>query len=201
MPAQTEEILLVHAQQSMRDNQFQAALDLFRQVLVIAPENNLAQKGYQEAALQLALEENYAAGIAALEAKDYAKALELFTTLQQMALNYRDVARLLAKTQALVKVEQLFAAGQSAYNDQQWPAVIQTYEALRQIDSTYEAEVVISRLGAAYVQAGRQIVALAPKQGTDLRFGTAVFPKCTGFEWDGRQRANREQPPYGLFGR
>ena len=135
-------------------------------------------KGYQEAALQLSLEYKYAMGVAALQAKEYTQALEYFTALQQTALNYRDVARLLVQTQTALEVERLLTTGQAAYQAQQWGATIQAYEALRRLDSTYATEIVSAQLATAYVQAGQQIVALAPDPGADLVAAQEYFQKA-----------------------
>lgn len=169
--------MLAQAQEALHGNQAQVAFERFRQLLATNPQNTVARKGYQAAALQLSWEYRYSKGVAALQAKDYPRALEYFTALQQEALNYRDVARLLAQTQTALEIEQLVAAGQAAYQVQQWTAAIQAYETLRRLDSTYTADLVIPQLSTAYVQAGQQIVALAPDQGADLAVAQRYFQK------------------------
>ena len=54
-----------------------------------------AQEGYRTAMRHLQVESEYNAGLQALRRKDFAKALAIFTQIQQEAPNYRDVERLL----------------------------------------------------------------------------------------------------------
>ncbi len=74
--------------------------------------------------------------------------------VQQQAPNYRDVERLLAQVQPHRNANSFSATAETAYQAQQWSAAVQAYEALRQLDSTYAADVVVPHLAVAYLYAG-----------------------------------------------
>jgi len=177
--ANQQQDLLAQAQAALAQDQAQLAVTLFRQVLALDSENRPAQKGYAIARLQLMLTSEYAAGLQALQAGDFARAQTSLAAVQQQAPNYRDVERLLAQLQATQGAEQLFATAEAAYQAQQWEAAISAYEALRQLDGTYAAELVLPHLAAAYVAAGQQIVAQRPDLGADLGRAADFFYRVT----------------------
>ncbi|MCX6047094.1 MAG: hypothetical protein NT075_18470 [Chloroflexi bacterium] len=171
--------LLVQAQAAMEQDQAELAVQLFRQVLALDPENRNAQKGFAGAMLQLKLASEYAAGVQALQMRDLTRALNSLTTIQQEAPNYRDVERLLGELQSTQEAQQHLDAAETAYQAKQWPAAIQAYEAVRQLDSTYAADVVTAHLADAYLAAGQQIVAQRPDQGADLAQAASYFQKAS----------------------
>ncbi len=177
--ANQQQDLLAQAQAALAQDQAQLAINLFRQVLAVDSENRPAQKGYAIAQLQLMLTSEYAAGLQALQAGDFARAQTSLAAVQQQAPNYRDVERLLAQLQATQGAEQLFATAEAAYQAQQWEAAISAYEALRQLDGTYAADLVIPHLAAAYIAAGQQIVAQRPDLGADLGRAADFFYRVT----------------------
>ncbi len=177
--ANQQQELLAQAQAALAQDQDQLAVNLFRQVLALDSENRPAQKGYASAQLQLMLTSEYAAGLQALQAGDFARAQISLSAVQQQAPNYRDVERLLAQLQATQGAEQLFATAEAAYQAQQWEAAISAYEALRQLDGTYAADLVLPHLAAAYIAAGQQIVAQRPELGADLGRAADFFYRVT----------------------
>jgi len=174
-----QQVLLAEAQTALGADQVQVAADLFRQLLILNPSHLSAQRGYANAAMQLELAHQYAAGEQALQTKDFAQALTYLTFVQQQAPNYRDVERLLAQVQAMQAFEELFAAAEAAYQAQTWSDAVQAYEALRQINSTYAATVVEPRLAAAYLNAGQEIVAQRPGVAADLLRAEEYLSKAT----------------------
>jgi tetratricopeptide (TPR) repeat protein len=156
------------AQDALRSGQFQQAIDLFNQLLVLDPADASAQQSKAAAARQLDLQNRYDTGVAAVAAADVALAVKLFTEIQNEAPGYRDVAQFLDRLSGALRVQEVFLAGQNAHQAGKWTDAIFYFESLRQIDSTYEEQSVVARLVEAYLNASKSIVAQSPDEGADL---------------------------------
>lgn len=170
--------LLAQAQAALRRNDDETASQLFRQILSGDISNEVAQRGYREATWRLALASEYELGEQALQAHDFARAREYLMSVQQKAPSYRNVERLLAQVEAVAEAGQLLAAANTAFETQQWAAAVDGYEAVRRLDSTYAADLVTTRLVAAYLALGQSIVARQPAASVDLTQALGYFQKA-----------------------
>jgi hypothetical protein len=181
---QARQLLLAEAQAALQADQFRVAIDLYRQFLAEEPGHLAAQKGLQEATVELELANQYEVGVQALQAQHVSQALAVLSDLEQKAPNYRDTQRLLAQIQATQEVDQHLARAETAYAAQQWPTAIQEYETLRQLDMLYAADIVTPHLAVAYTQAGQQLVAQRPNQAADLKLAQTYFQKALALSPD-----------------
>jgi tetratricopeptide (TPR) repeat protein len=174
----TQQALLTRAHQALSDDQAQDAAQLFQQVLAAEPQHQQAAEGYQAALHQLDLASRYAAGVAAFNAQNHAQAYKILTALAETMPHYRDVDRLILQAQNRLGLEEHLRTAEAAYRAQQWPAAIQAYEALRQLDKSYAATTVTVRLAEAYLHAGQQLVAQSPAQGAGPTQAASYFQKA-----------------------
>ncbi|MCB0082447.1 MAG: PD40 domain-containing protein, partial [Caldilineaceae bacterium] len=93
--ATTQQELLAAAEHAMQEYDYRTAVDLYRQLLALAPEHADAANGLDRAIAQRVLENEYAAGVAALDQGLLSQAQTILTQLDQKAPNYRDTQALL----------------------------------------------------------------------------------------------------------
>lgn len=150
-----DQAMLVDAQTALQEKQYRRAVEVYRQVLATAPAAQIAteaNKGLEEAILQLKLANHYEAGVRALQQQQFTTAATILTDLKQKAPNYRDTERLLRQIQQAQAAAELFTQAEAAYQAQEWTTAIAHYEALRQIDPNLHAALVIQHLATAYGQ-------------------------------------------------
>jgi len=157
-----QQTLLEQAESALQSGSYAEAIDLFNQFLAVNPTDNSAIQAIAEAQQKLTLQSQYNAGLAAMQANDTGLALQYFIEIERQAPSYLDVKALIAELTTVANVEQLFMTAESAYREQQWQDAASQYENLRQIQSSYQTDVVTAHLFDAYLRTGQQIVALNP---------------------------------------
>lgn len=157
-----QQTLQEQAESAMQAGSYAEAIELFNQFLAINPADNSIVQAIAEAQQKLNLQSQYNAGLDAMKANNTSQALQYFTEIERQTPGYLDVKALIAELTTVANVEQLFIAAENAYQAQQWQDAAQQYENLRQIQSSYQADVVTAHLFDAYLRTGQQIVALNP---------------------------------------
>ena len=175
--ANAQQALLSQAQSALQAGLYNDAIGFFEQILSDDQENAAAAKGKEEAEKQLALQEDYNLGVDAMAAGDVAAALQYFTSLEEKAPGYRDVAQRINEVESAFKTEQVFSEAGTAYESEDWAVAIQKYEALRLQDSTYETAVVTDNLVDSYLRAGQDILDQSPADGANPELAEQYFQK------------------------
>jgi len=169
--------LLLQAQSALTAGQYRDALDLFESILSEDPKNADALKGQGETKRQMKLANDYQVAIDRIDAGNYQQALELLAALQVEAPGYRDVAARINELKAQTGAPQIFNDAEFAFTNKLWLSAIAQYEQLRELDDSYEAELVDERLSTAYLGAGQQIVSIRPGDSTLLKQAQEYFRK------------------------
>lgn len=169
--------LIDQADSAMQAGQFEDAINLYGQVLTLDPENEAAKHGQLEAQNQLGLAIEYNAGVEAMQQNNSVEAMKHFVTIENKAPGYRDVAQLMAQLKGMLQTQEVFSAGEKAYQNAQWGDAISQYETLRSLDSNYEAETVVPHLIASYMNGGQAIITHSPEEGADLKLAQDYFRK------------------------
>lgn len=171
------EALLEQAAVAMEAGRYEEAFQLYGELLNLDPGNTVAQQGQAEAQKQLGLAIEYSAGVEAMEQGEPAKAMEYFLSVQSKAPGYRDVAQLIEQLKGSLRIQDVFAAAEAAFQGAQWAEAIAQYETVRSLDSNYEAETVKAHLFTSYLTAGQRIISLSPIEGADLTLAQDYFRK------------------------
>lgn len=90
-----QQTLLVQAESAMVRADYRAAVELYQQLLTLAPRHQAAAKGLDHAIAQSILQNQYAAGVDALEQGLFSQAETILTELARKAPKYRDTEALL----------------------------------------------------------------------------------------------------------
>ena len=161
--------LLAEAQSALSASQYTTALELFATVLAATPDQQEAIYGQRETQRQMKFATDYQLAQDQIQAGNHQAAFDLLTALQRDAPGYRDVTRLLESTTVNLQAPQLLKDADFAFTNQLWVSAITQYEALRQLNSTYEAEKVQSNLAIAYLKAAQQMAAVRPDEVTGAK--------------------------------
>ncbi len=173
---QQQEILL-QAQSALAAGQYRDALDLFEAVLAEEPKQAEALKGQGETRRQMKLANDYQLALDRISSGNYQQAMELLAALQVEAPGYRDVAALIEELKAQTGAPQIFADAEFAFTNKLWLSAVAQYEQLRQLDESYEVDLVRDRLATAYLGAGQQIVSVRPSDSTLIKQAQEYFGK------------------------
>lgn len=89
--------LLAEAESAMQQHEYRRAIDLYRQLLVLEPNHAEAVTALDRATTQSVLENEYVAGVQALENGFWSQAQTILRELDRKAPNYRNTRNLLAQ--------------------------------------------------------------------------------------------------------
>ncbi len=185
--------LLVQAQSALTAGQYRDALDLFESVLGEDPKNAEALKGQGETKRQMKLANDYQLAIDRIDSGNYQQALELLAALQVEAPGYRDVAARINELKAQTGAPQIFTDAEFAFTNKLWLSAIAQYEQLRQLDDSYEADLIEDRLSTAYLGAGQQIVSVRPSDSTLIKQAQEYFRKSLQLNANGTAAKTENQ--------
>jgi TolB protein len=169
--------ILSQAQSALAAGQYRDALDLFDTVLAEEPKHAEALKGQGETRRQMKLANDYQLAIDRISSGNYQQAMELLAALQVEAPGYRDVAARIEELKAQTGAPQIFADAEFAFTNKLWLSAVVQYEQLRQLDESYEMDLVRDRLATAYLGAGQQIVSVRPGDSTLIKQAQEYFDK------------------------
>ena len=190
--------LLTEANAAFQAGEYDQAITLFGELLSKTPDDADALQGKSAAEHQKVLFSEYTTAIDTLAAGNVAQALDLLGLLNSKSPGYRDVASLMAQLEDASKVEQIFATAEAAYASEQWATAIQSYEQLRQVDSTYETATVVANLKDAYMRAGTAIVTHQTTDADQLALAQTYFRKILKLE-TGQPEAKAENSLLGTY--
>lgn len=90
-----QQTLLMQAESAMEHADYRAAVELYQELLTLEPRHQAAAKGLDHAIAQSVLQNQYAAGVDALEQGLLSQAQTILTDLERKAPKYRDTEALL----------------------------------------------------------------------------------------------------------
>ncbi|MCI0515202.1 tetratricopeptide repeat protein [candidate division KSB1 bacterium] len=143
---------------ALKDNKFDAAINLLQRVQQINPDYKdvknqlkLAQEQQQKALLAPELEQNYNRGMQALRRRDHIEALLAFEKVRALDPNYKNINWVITQAkrglQSTVEstsqpsqdnvIKKYYDTGLKAFNDQQWSDAISAFEVVIQMNRRY----------------------------------------------------------------
>ncbi len=144
--------LVAQAQDLYRHEQWRAVVNIFEQIEALEPDypdpDGLlagAQKALQEQAELKRLAELYAAGLAAMDAGEWARAIDRFEQIEKSRPDYEDTTLLLvrareelAKMEGKLKAARLYEQGREAVRAKSWQEARTILQELTGLDPDYE---------------------------------------------------------------
>ncbi len=169
------------------------ALLKFHEIEKIKPDYPNLGLYIEQAQAMADIETEYSRGVALMEENKIAEAQEIFTRLSRAVPNYRDVALRLEQLQKLFDLETRLRAADMAYKQEKWEDAITIYTEIRNIDSTYQPELINRQLYDGYLQAVQTILSQKDKPIEQLLKAQTFFTNAMSIYPQNSQSAGSQE--------
>jgi tetratricopeptide (TPR) repeat protein len=112
------------------------ALDILEEIAETNPDYEDVQVLITRAEELIRIEELYQEGVTYFEEGDLETALDVFTRIDDASPRYKDVRSRINSIQDSIRIDELLAIIDSAFRDEDWQLVIESYEEIKLIDSS-----------------------------------------------------------------
>jgi tetratricopeptide (TPR) repeat protein len=129
------------------------ALLVIEKIKQLDPDYEFLKTLTDEASLLGELETKYQSGLELIDAGNYSEALTIFSEIEQARPGLWDVPRQLKNAEDQISIEALFQAARKAYDESDWAAVIENYEAALTINPKLEDGLMKEQLLNGYLRA------------------------------------------------
>jgi len=160
------EIMTVELAVKFRDGQdllqvgrFGEAQVLFDEVAARDPNYPGLEQAFQQTEKMITMEEQYTEAVQLMDQGDMSAALDKLESIQSQEPYYKDISIRISEIKGQVFLGDLLAQADKVYQDQNWVQAASSYETLRALNPSYNAELVDQRLFDSYMNAA--VAALA----------------------------------------
>ena len=129
------------------------ALLVIEKIKQLDPDYEFLKTLTDEASLLGELETKYQSGLALIDSGNFTEALTIFSEIEQARPGLWDVPRQLKNAEDQISIEALFQAARKAYDESDWAAVIENYEAALTINPKLEDGLMKEQLLNGYLRA------------------------------------------------
>lgn len=150
--------LLEQAYTSMEERDYASAEKAFRELLAADPTHQMAKDGLAQIAKQVALAESYSQAQEAIAREDWPEAERILDGIAATDPSYRDVRDKQDSVQEQQQLALEFDQAEQAYKAAAWQQAITAYEAVQDLNSTYNKQTVTERLFESYINQGKHLV-------------------------------------------
>lgn len=180
--ARQEELRLAQLRQQgqsyLATRQYDQAIQVFKDLLVEVPDDQIALQGIATAEEKQQLEALYQRTIELLEAGEWEAALHIMDKIRARKPDYGGLADKRALAEKQLHLEEAFEEAEAAYSVADWDQAQLKYEQLQALDRSFERVVVTGRLFEAYVHRGRELVATAGESLDPVEDARELFAKA-----------------------
>jgi len=168
------------------------------ELLIEEPGSATAETVLGQIAEQRALSELYIQAVALQEASEYAGALELYTEISVRQPRYRDVSLRISTIRRQQELDRLFAEAEADYQAGMYDQALVKYEQLRELNVSYRADYIGSRVFELYMGMGRDLIAQEPQSPDNVPPAYDLFNKALALQPRSAE-AQEEQRLAGLY--
>lgn len=129
------------------------ALLVIEKIKQLDPDYEFLKTLTDEASLLGELETKYQSGLELIDSGNFTEALTIFSEIEQARPGLWDVPRQLKNAEDQISIEALFQAARKAYDESDWAAVIENYEAALTINPKLEDGLMKEQLLNGYLRA------------------------------------------------
>lgn len=137
---------------------YDGAVQVFEQLLTIAPGNPEAQAELERAQRLKTLSDLYAEAKAHISKEEWDAAAESLGRILALDANYRDAASLAAEVERQRRLAALYAEAKALYDQGNWVDAAAKFEELRAQDATYRSDVVEEYLFVCHLNQGLALI-------------------------------------------
>jgi tetratricopeptide (TPR) repeat protein len=137
---------------------YDGAVQVFEQLLAIAPGNPEAQAELERAQRLKTLSDLYAQAKAHISKEEWDAAAESLGRILALDANYRDAASLAAEVERQRRLAALYAEAKALYDQGNWVDAAAKFEELRALDATYRSDVVEEYLFVCHLNQGLALI-------------------------------------------
>lgn len=138
---------------------YDGAVQVFEQLLAVAPGNAEAQAELERAQRLKTLSDLYAEAKAHISKEEWDAAAESLSRILALDPNYRDAAGLAAEVERQRRLAALYAEAKALYDQGNWMDAAAKFEELRALDATYRSDVVEEYLFVCHLNQGLALIA------------------------------------------
>jgi tetratricopeptide (TPR) repeat protein len=181
------------AQAALTSGDYDRAMDLYRALLNLLPDDREAKEGLEQATQLRATVSLYTEAIAQMEAHHWENALSLLEQIQAQQPGYRDVDQRIIFVQEQQILSTQFTKAETAFKRSDYELAIQEYEALQSRDYGFQRETVQDHLFLSYLQLGLAEEAAAGSDPTQLQAALDNLEKALALRPDDSQTKGESQ--------